>query len=128
MHKKVASDLYRTPIRLENNVSLYGDYIKEAKRDEIIETEYGFATYRYIAPDSVYIIDIYVVPEFRRSKKTGALVDMVVESAKSRGCKKLIGTVVTAAVGSTVSLRLLLSHGMHLVSSNNEFIVFEKDI
>lgn len=109
-------------------MSLYGDYIKEAKGDGIIETEYGFATYRYIAPESVYIIDIYIVPEFRKSKKTSAIVDMVIEAARSKGCKKMIGTVVTAAVGSTVSLKLLLSHGMRLVSSNNEFIVFEKDI
>lgn len=109
-------------------MSLYADYIKERLGDEIVETEHGFLTYRYIAPNSVYIIDLYIVPEARQSDKASAMADLIVEAAKLKGCTKMIGTVATASKTSTLSLKVLLGYGMRLISSTNEFLVFEKDI
>lgn len=109
-------------------MSLYAEYLRERTNDEIIETEKGFATYRYTDPTTVYIVDIYVRPDFRRSGESSNLADSIVELAKIRGCTKLIGTVVPSAKGSTTSLKVLLGYGMSLESSGNDFIIMKKDI
>lgn len=109
-------------------MSLYGDYIKEHRGDEIIETKQGFATYRYIDDTTVYLIDIYVIPDYRKSNAASDMADEVVKAAKLRGCNKLLGTVVPTANNSTVSLRALLGYGFTLKSSANDLIIFEKGI
>jgi GNAT superfamily N-acetyltransferase len=109
-------------------MSLYAEYVKERLGDSIIETEHGFATYRYIEPKSVYIVDLYVVPSQRKYGKASAIADKIVEMALSQGCNKLIGTVMASAKTATLSIQVLIGYGMQLVSSNNEFLVFEKDI
>jgi GNAT superfamily N-acetyltransferase len=109
-------------------MSLFADYIREKNGDEIIETEHGFATYRYVNEQTVYIVDLYIVPEYRKSNKAGALADKIVEAARRKGCTRLMGTVHPAAKTASASLRVLLGYGMRLVSSGPEFIIFEKDI
>ena len=109
-------------------MSLYGDYLRERTFDEIIETEKGFATYRFMDDSCVYIIDIYVKPEFRKSGAASDIADTIVEIAKKRGCYKLMGSVVPSTKGSTTSLKVLLGYGMSLESSSNDFIIFSKEI
>ncbi len=110
-------------------LSLYADYLKERTNDEIVETDAGFATYRYINDGkSVYIIDIYTDPSDRRKSLATTLADVVVADAKNRGCTELLGTVVPSTKNSTVSLRVLLGYGMTLQSAANDLIVFRKDI
>ena len=108
--------------------SMYGKYLKEKTNDAIIESEFGFATYRYIDPATVYIVDIFVLPDFRKTKVASAMADFIVEEAKNKGCNKLIGSVVPSNKGSTTSLKVLLGYGMNLKSSTNDFVIFEKDI
>ena len=97
--------------------------------DEIVETPTGFATYRYINEGkSVYIVDIFVVPEHRKSGAAAALADQIVETARQRGCTELIGTVVPSVKGANVSLAVLLGYGMSLHSSERDLIVFRKAI
>ena len=109
-------------------MSFYADYLRERTNDEIIETEDGFATYRFIDPQTVYIVDIYVRPEARLRGVASDISDMVVDLAKKRGCSRLIGSVVPSAKGSTASLKALLGYGFKLDSSTNDFIVFSKEI
>ncbi len=109
--------------------SLYGKYIQEKIGDLILETEEGFATYRYINEKTqVYIIDIYVLPEFRKTKLASALADQIVALAKFEGAKELIGTVNPSVKGSTESLKVLLGYGMSLKSASNDLIIFGKEI
>jgi predicted GNAT family acetyltransferase len=108
-------------------MSLYGDYIRERLGDEIVEDETGFATYRFLNEKQVYIVDIYIVPEFRKKGAATALADKVVEAAKQRGCMELIGSVVPQAKGSTDSLRVLLGYGMSLQSAGPDLILFRKE-
>jgi len=108
---------------------MYGDYIREHRGDEIVENEKGFATYRFLNEGkTVYIVDIYVHPDFRNSKAASSLADTIVEAAKLQGCVELLGTVVPSAKNSTASLKVLLGYGMSLHSSSNDLIVFRKDI
>jgi hypothetical protein len=111
--------------------SLYAKYIQERLGDNIIETEYGFATYRYIdkvMSRAVYIIDIYILPEFRKSGEAARLADRIAIIAKDQGCSEMIGTVLTSAKTSTDSMKVLLAYGMTLKSSTNEALVFSKSI
>lgn len=109
-------------------MSMYAEYIKERTDDHILETETGFATYRFLGDATCYIIDIYVKPEFRKQSVASDIADTIMGIAKSSGYKKLIGSVVPSAKGSTTSLRVLLGYGMTLESCSNDFILFKKDI
>lgn len=109
-------------------MSLYADYLLERTEDQIIENEYGFCTYRFLDEKTVYIIDIYVVPECRRQKDASFMANEVVEIAKERGCTELLGTVNPSAKGSTTSMRVLLGYGMTLKRAENNLIVFTKEI
>ena len=108
-------------------MSFYADYLRERTNDEIIETDKGFATYRYV-DKSVYIIDIYVHPDFRQTKEASTIADNIVEMARKKGCNMLLGSVVPSNKDSTTSLKVLLGYGMSLASSSNDFIVFKKEI
>ncbi len=109
-------------------MNLYAQYLKEHHGDELICSEVGFATYRYLGEDTVYIVDIYVVPEFRKTKEASVMADNIVEIAKKRGCTKLLGTVVPAAKDSTDSVNILLRYGMRLSHIDGGLVVFRKDI
>lgn len=110
------------------NPSLYAQYLLERTNDQILETESGFLTYRFLDDKSVYIIDVFVIPEKRRSKEAAALADTVIRQAKLRGCTEVLGTVSPAAKTSTESIKVLLGWGMSLRSSSNDLLVFKKDI
>lgn len=110
-------------------MSMYAEYVKEKTFDSILETPNGFATYRYMLEQkAVYIVDIYVLPEFRKSKVASQIADAIVEEAKKKNCTKLLGSVVPSNKNSTVSLHVLLGYGMILESAAADFIVFRKDI
>lgn len=110
-------------------MSLYADYIRERTDDFILETDEGFATYRFINDGkSVYIIDIYTVPQDRRKSFAAFLADKICEEAKAKGSVELIGTVVPSAKNSTISIKVLLGYGMKLHSASNDLIIFRKDI
>lgn len=109
-------------------MSLYGDYIKENRGDEIVESSIGFATYRFLDDKTVYIIDIYVKPEFRHTYAASQLADIVVLKAKKSGCKELLGTVVPTAKNSDISMKVLLGYGMKPKHITNDMLVFSKEI
>lgn len=116
------------PIIRRDNMSLYSDYLLERTQDYIIETDKGFATYRYVNINTVYIIDLYVCPEFRKQRVASDLSAIIMRLAKERGCTKMVGSVVPSNKGSTESVQVLLAHGMKLQSCTNDFILFEKEI
>jgi ribosomal protein S18 acetylase RimI-like enzyme len=108
---------------------MYSQYVMERTNDLVLETESGFATYRYVNDGkTVYIVDIYVVPDFRQTKAATLMADEIVNEAKARGCKDLIGTVVPSTKNSTLSLKVLLGYGMTLNSAANDVVVFRKEI
>lgn len=110
-------------------MSMYGEYLREKTEDQIIETEQGFATYRYLDGGySVYIVDIYVRSDFRKTNVASTIADYIVEEARKKGALKLLGSVVPSNKNSTDSIRVLLAYGMKLLSSTNDFIMFTKDI
>jgi GNAT superfamily N-acetyltransferase len=108
-------------------LSLFGKYILERQNKQIIENEFGFATY-YFENVHCYIEDIYVVPEKRKSDIAKTFADEITQIAKDKNCKWLIGSVKPSANGSTASLKVLLAYGFQLHKCFDDFIWFRKDL
>lgn len=110
-------------------MNLYEAYIKERLGDFYYENEEGFATYRYLDDGkTLYIVDLYVRPECRRTRAGTAITDAIVAIGKKAGATALLGTVSPQANNATNSLKALLSYGMTLHTVNEQVIVFRKDI
>lgn len=108
---------------------MYADYISERTEDKIIEGPSGFITYRFINDGrSVYVIDIYTVPDERKKGAAGLLADLVGEEAKKAGCTEMIGSVIPSTKNSTVSLKVLLGYGFSLMAASQDLILFRKDL
>lgn len=109
--------------------SLYAQYLEERTNDLIMEWPEGFVTYRYLDNGTtVYIVDIYTIPEMRRKEWAKDMADSVASEASARGCTELFGSVVPSMKNSTQSIKVLLGYGMSLHSAANDFIIFRKDI
>ena len=109
-------------------MSLWADYIRETRDDLTVEDSGGFATYRYLPDNTVYIIDIYVVPALRQEGLASALADRIVAEAKARGCVKLLGTVDARCKRPTASIAVLVGYGMQFLRVDGDLLVFAKDI
>lgn len=108
--------------------SLYAQYLLERTHDKIVEIPEGFATFRFLNEKQCYLIDIFILPEFRKSGIATKLADKIAEIAKQKGCTELLGTVCPSAKGSNASLKVLWSYGMTLESSDRNMIVMKKEI
>ncbi len=109
-------------------MSLYADYIKEFSGDSIIETPYGFATYRFLNDKQCYIVDIYIMPKDRTRHMASNIADEICRIALDRGCSEILGSVCTAAKDPTTSIKVLLGYGMTLSHIDGNLIVFKKYI
>lgn len=107
--------------------SLYAEYLLEKTDHMIIEIPEGFITYKYIN-QSVYMMDLYIRPEFRKMGFSTKLMNAVVKEAKDKGCVELLGSIIPSNKNSTESLRVFLKNDVILVSASNDFIVLRKDI
>lgn len=108
---------------------MYAKYLKERTKDQILEDHGGFVTYRYLDDGkTVYIVDIYTVPEARQRGHAAELADRVAAEARGRGCASMIGTVAPSTNNSTTSLKVLLAYGMTLDNAGPDYIVMRKDI
>lgn len=108
-------------------MSVYAEYLKEREGKEVVENDNGFLSYR-IFNDYVYIVDIYVVPEKRKTGLAKFWADQVCEIAKAKGAKTLVGSVDVRANGATESLKVLLAYGMRVDSIDGQMIYFKKDL
>jgi GNAT superfamily N-acetyltransferase len=108
--------------------SLYAEYIAELTNGFVYETDQGFASYIFPDQSTCYIKDIYVKPEFRRSKVASDISASIEAIAKQRGCTRLLGSVTPSAKNATISVLNLLTYGFKVVSASNDFILFEKDL
>lgn len=102
-------------------------FLEEREGKSILESEKGFATY-YFIDDAVYMENIFVHPEHRLGGETFKMADEIADIAKSKGYKKMLGSVVPTAKGASLSLKLLLNHGFKLDSATNNFIVVKKEL
>lgn len=108
-------------------MSLYAKYIKELKNYDIVEDEFGFASYGF-EEDCCYIEDIYVVPEKRKDGIASKYADRVAEIAKGLGYKYLIGSVVPSLPNSHYRQEVLLRYGFKLHASKENIVYYIKEL
>lgn len=110
-------------------MSFYAKYLTERTNDKILETNHGFATYRYLPEEgAVYIVDIFVDTDFRNTGAASQMADKIAEMASKEGYGKMYGSVIPSLKNSTASIKVLLAYGMRVKSAFNDFIFFEKEI
>lgn len=110
-------------------MSLYASYVQERTNDVVIEEEHAFATYRYLdGGTSIYLVDIFVDRDHRKSHIATDLADRVARMGRNHGCTEMIGTVSLDAKNATTSLKVLLAYGMELKSAGPGFIVLRKEL
>ncbi len=114
-------------------MSLYADYIREREGFETIEDDKGFATYKFNYTRDCdghcycYIRDIFVKPEFRRSRAASHYADLISEKARLADFTHLLGSVYIDEEGTT-SLKVLLGYGFKLSHTDGNLIYFKKEL
>lgn len=108
-------------------MSLYAEYLVETIGKQIVESPIGFATY-YFLNDGVYLEDIYVSKEHRKSGEASRLADEVAAHARASGYKKMYGTVVPTRPSATASTQILIAYGFQVHSSDSNVIWFVKQL
>lgn len=110
-------------------MDLYAKYIKEREDSEIFVEDYGFVTYRAIPKSTVYyLVDMYILPEFRKTKKAWELHDKVLQTAKAAGATQLLTSVCLDANGVSNSMAVILAGGFQYSSSSGNMLYFVKDV
>lgn len=111
-------------------MSLYADYLREKTDTQVLETEKGFCTYRWL-DDGPYIIDIYVLPDFRHDHEATRMANQVAEFGRARGDKVMYGSVNVGTKECGQSLKVLLAYGFEPHSSSTttpNFWLLSKEI
>lgn len=109
-------------------MSLHSKWLKEYHNKEILENEYGFITYWYPNETTIYLEDIYIVPE-QRNKKIGLdLVNQAIEIGKEKGCIQSIGSLDPNTVLFQKNLDNMLTFGYKISHIHGSLIILKKDI
>lgn len=107
---------------------MYWDYVREREGVEVVETENGFALIKMVNQDMLYLVDIYVKPDFRRSGEGRRILQEVEGIAKELGATRIQGSVAPQANGSTESALAVIATGFKISHSDNELIYFIKEL
>lgn len=108
-------------------MSLYGDYIKESFSRNIVETEYGFATYEFL-DDKICTVDGFIKPEFRKLGYARKMMDEIVKIGKSKGMKYLCCPVNSLINNADISHTCHKKYGMKLYKISADNIIYIKEI
>lgn len=105
--------------------SKYALYCKEKANRECLETDYGFITYSHTSDLVVWIHDIFILKEFRKSGIGSKLVDDVV---RITGCKELQSNVIVDTNGVEEAILAHLHYGFRVSNAQNGRIYFIKEV
>jgi hypothetical protein len=105
---------------------MYKDYYIEMG-SEVFESECGWASF-IISGDECYIENIYIKPEFRKTKKASSIADEISLIAKERGCKYLTGSTNTKKPSVERSIQVILGYGFKYLKSNDSAIWYYKEL
>lgn len=114
---------------------LYARYLLETLGQHYLEDEAGrgFLTYSH---DSIpgldiphtYIVDLYTVPEHRKSGVAAQLADRVAAEARETGRRYLFGSVCKHAKTREASQNVLKAYGMRKYSEDADMVWYLKEI
>lgn len=106
---------------------MYAKYLKEREGSEIVEKVEGFMVLKFLE-DSVYLQDIYVLPEFRKQGMGRKMLEELEILARDAGFSSIVGSCCPTANGSTESLKAILACGFKLRNCEKDIIFLVKDI
>lgn len=112
---------------------MYAHYLKETQNKEMLETPHGFLTYGFnCVPGAgfphVYIEELWVDPEYRKSHVAATMADRVASIARERGITKMLGSVSLDRKGADANLEVLKRYGMRLFAAHDQTIFTIKDL
>jgi GNAT superfamily N-acetyltransferase len=108
-------------------MELYRQYLQENYDYQLIYNKDSFITYEF-TDDYVYIIDIFVVKEKRKSGLGKALGEQVENIAKELGYNKVVGSVCKDTNDWQSSLEVLKRVGYAQYAEDDEMIWLVKYI
>jgi hypothetical protein len=109
-------------------MSLFADYYREREGRLTHEEEDGFLTW-VVNGAELYIVDIYVKPEKRKTGLAARMADLVCEKAKEEfSVTHVTGSVDPRTEQATASMKVLLAWGMSVHSIQGPLIFFIKEI
>lgn len=104
-------------------MSLWSDYIKECGLLEIIEEPWGFVQFHFALPQCIFINDMYIRPEERKTGKGRELLHRVYARGRERGCTFCATSLNTASKSATDALAAALASGFYITPSGKEDII-----
>ena len=108
--------------------SHFARYVEEIEPDTYVEEfDMGFVKYR-INSDSLYIADLYLIPEERGTGNAVAIADWLAKKASTLKLKYLTTTVGTSTKYATDNLRKYINYGFKVYQSDATFIYMFKEI
>lgn len=111
----------------QNNLDLFEAYIAEREGAKLAVVEGGFAIYKHL-DGLVYLQDIYVMPELRKSGVGSKLLKVVENYAKSANINILVGSTDTSAANATISALATLHSGFKISHIDGPVIWYRKEI
>jgi GNAT superfamily N-acetyltransferase len=108
--------------------SLFAQYKEEREGKRVLEGDGFFVVYSIKPKSFCYLEDIFIVPDKRGSGLARDILGWIINIAKENDCKKIMGSVVPSANGSTESLKKMLHYGFKLSDSRDGIVFLAKDI
>lgn len=109
-------------------MKLYMDFIRELEGFECLHhLGKGFLDYKW-EPDHVFIRNVYVAPEARGEGLASAMEDAVLEMARARGIKKVVGLVVPSHGNAEYRMQIFFKRGWKFLEAQQDAIYLVKDI
>ena len=110
--------------------SLYAHYYEERRGGQVLEAPcIGFVAYRIIPEQSeVFLDEVFVMPEHRKSGAGSALLNEVAERARAQGVKLMGCSISPAARGSSEAMAAAIAYGFRLLSTGPSEIFLVKEI
>lgn len=99
----------------------------------MLQTEHGFLTYGFncvpgVEGPHLYIEELYVVPEMRKTHIAKTMADMVCCIAKERNVNFCIGSVNKRSKTQSTSRKVLEAYGMRMFSEDELTCWYVKEI
>jgi hypothetical protein len=106
--------------------SLYAKYIQEREGAEIIESEHGFISYKFLG-DQCLVLDMFVEKSSRGNGHFKGLFSELEQKAKNAFCVQVCGRIFLADKNHKTTLFAVLSIGCEIARADGDcFYIIKK--
>lgn len=106
--------------------AFYKNYLKETENKNYYETEYGFFVWKIFKEQKeLYIAELYLDPEYRKSIYGYKFVEIAKEIAKNNDCLIVTSRVLITNLNCTESVLWNIRCGFQIAALNGNEIWFK---